>query len=551
MALAVVVCAVWASQAAMAAPPALNSVFDGKTLDGWNQVPAGTFEINATEGAIETTGSARGFLYTTQTYSAYRILYSVYQNLYLHEPSVLFFGTSDTADAMDGLQFELPTNISWDYQQTGKYANTFLPVTSYNNGPEDKGEQIKTWYRCEMLVNTANASADSACSFEDEPTTASHIMYFKNSAVPVEDIPTSFALQAHQTGVSDEYRNILIENNPPLNELVLLALPGPSALTATTSSSQINLSWKINSTSQTGFEVFHSTDNQTWTLVDTTTADATTYSDTSLASNTTYYYRVAAVMSNAISDYATASATSGPATCSPTPIVPFIQIGNGPPVEESSATVPYGTLVSFSPQPLTGGWSWVGPNGFTSTAREILDIEFPVGTTVYTATFTNSCGAKSSQPFTITVGPTTDLIPNGTYIVTSVHSGLAIDDPDFSKTDGQDMQIYAVNDGVNQQWKVNNVSANVITLTNVSSGQLLAVAGGSAAPEARVDQYPANGDAYEEWNVIFVGSGIFELTNANSGLALDVAGGGAASGTAIDQYAYGGATWQQWKFQAP
>jgi hypothetical protein len=457
MALAVVACVAWACPAAKAQPPVLNSVFNGTTLAGWNQVPAGTFEVNATDQAIETTGSARGYLYTTHTYSTYRVIYSVYQNLYLHEPSVLFFGSSDTADAMDGLQFELPTTIAWDYQPTGEYSNNFLPITGYNDGPENKGESIHVWYRCEMLVNTPNASADSACSFLNEPTTASHIMYFKNAAVPVENIPTPWAIQAHQTGVSDEYKDILIENNPTFDELVLLALPSPSAVTATAvSSSQIDLSWTINSTSQTGFEVFRSADNQTWTLVGTTTAGATAFSDTKLAANTTYYYRVAAVMSNAISDYATASA--------------------------------------------------------------------------------NTAGGGAT------------LIPDGTYIVTAVNSGLAIDDPDSSKTGGTDMQIYAVNDGANQQWTVNNLRNNVITLTNVASGQLLDVSGDSKAGEALIDQWPANGQTNQEWNVISVAGGAFELTSVNSGLALDVVDGGTTNGTKIDQYTYGGSAWQQWKF---
>lgn len=36
------------------------------------------------------------------------------------------------------------------------------------------------------------------------------------------------------------------------------------------------------------------------------------------------------------------------------------------------------------------------------------------------------------------------LIPNGTNIITAVNSGLAIDGPDFSTIDGEDMEIYTV-----------------------------------------------------------------------------------------------------------
>jgi ricin-type beta-trefoil lectin protein len=139
-------------------------------------------------------------------------------------------------------------------------------------------------------------------------------------------------------------------------------------------------------------------------------------------------------------------------------------------------------------------------------------------------------------------------IQNGTYIITSVHGGLAIDDPDYLKTDGTDMQIYTVNDGANQQWTVTNLGNNVITLTNGASSQLLDVAEDSKLSGALVDQWPANGHTNQQWNVISLGGGYFELTSVNSGLALDVVGGGTTNGTKIDQSAYGGKAWQQWIF---
>jgi len=235
--------------------------------------------------------------------------------------------------------------------------------------------------------------------------------------------------------------------------------------------------------------------------------------------------------------------------CTPTAIVPEMNVGGTWTEESSAAVTSTSAVVDLGPQPLTGGsWSWTGPNNFTSTAREIDSIPLSTGANVYTATYTNSCGSKSTQAFTITVSGGTTLIANGTYIVTAVNSGLGIDDPDSSTTDGEDMQIYTVNDGTNQQWTVNNLGNNVITLTNVASGQRLDVSGASKTSGALVDQWPANGQTNQEWNVISVGSGIYELTSVNSGLALDVVGGGTANGTKIDQYTYGGNTWQQWKF---
>jgi predicted alpha-1,6-mannanase (GH76 family) len=140
------------------------------------------------------------------------------------------------------------------------------------------------------------------------------------------------------------------------------------------------------------------------------------------------------------------------------------------------------------------------------------------------------------------------LIANGTYIVTNVNSGMAIDDPGSSKTDGKDMQQYTVNNGTNQQWNVTNLGNNVITLTNVSSGQLLDVAAASRSNGALVDQYPSNNGNNQKWQVLYLGGGVYTLTSINSGLALDVKGASKSTGAAIDQYPYETNTWQQWKF---
>ena len=89
--------------------------------------------------------------------------------------------------------------------------------------------------------------------------------------------------------------------------------------------------------------------------------------------------------------------------CTPTPITPYIYV-NGAWVEESSVTVSSTSAVlDLGPQPLTGTWSWTGPNGYTSTLRQINSIPLTAGTDAYVATYTNSSGCVSQQTFTITV----------------------------------------------------------------------------------------------------------------------------------------------------
>ncbi|MDB6029348.1 MAG: hypothetical protein JWM68_5571 [Verrucomicrobiales bacterium] len=90
----------------------------------------------------------------------------------------------------------------------------------------------------------------------------------------------------------------------------------PSGLTATAiSSSQINLSWTDNANNETGFTVSRGTNSGgPYTDIFTTAVNVTGYTNTGLASSTTYYYVVRAVNgvgSSALSAQASATTQSG------------------------------------------------------------------------------------------------------------------------------------------------------------------------------------------------------------------------------------------------
>ena len=136
----------------------------------------------------------------------------------------------------------------------------------------------------------------------------------------------------------------------------------------------------------------------------------------------------------------------------------------------------------------------------------------------------------------------------GTYIVTSVHSGLAITDPGASNTDGRDLEQQTVTNATSQQWVLTSVGTNQYTLTNASSGQFLDVAGASHSSGALVDQWPADGNANQTWTFISLGGSHYELTSLNSGLALAVLGGGTGNGADLEQSTYTGSASQQWIF---
>jgi len=102
----------------------------------------------------------------------------------------------------------------------------------------------------------------------------------------------------------------------------------------------------------------------------------------------------------------TISLTVSSGTCTPTTIVPYISVNGGSTwTEESAATVTStSAAVDLGPQPTSGGsWSWTGPNGYTSTSRQVNSIPLSSGVNNYVATYTNTSSCKSTQAFAVTV----------------------------------------------------------------------------------------------------------------------------------------------------
>jgi cellulose 1,4-beta-cellobiosidase len=174
----------------------------------------------------------------------------------------------------------------------------------------------------------------------------------------------------------------------------------------------------------------------------------------------------------------TISLTVTSSTCTPTAIVPYISVNGGSTwTQESAATVSSTTTaVDLGPQPTTGTWSWTGPNGYTSTSRQINSIPLSAGANVYTATYTNSCGSKSTQAFTITVTSSTgsfSLKPSSSSLsVTQGASGTdTITVTDVSPFSGSvTLAASGLPSGVTAAFATNPAtSTSVLTLTASSS----------------------------------------------------------------------------------
>ena len=116
-----------------------------------------------------------------------------------------------------------------------------------------------------------------------------------------------YRVRAYNAGGDSGYSNTA-------NATTVACIPvAPSGLTAAPASqTQINLSWTDNSNNESGFKIERSPNGTSgWTQIATVGINATTYSNTGLTCNTTYYYRVRAYNAGGDSGYSnTANATT-------------------------------------------------------------------------------------------------------------------------------------------------------------------------------------------------------------------------------------------------
>jgi hypothetical protein len=204
-------------------PPALpdavlkqtKPIFDGKSLDGWIQVPADSWTVK--DGAMASTGAGRGVIYTKDDYKKYRLIFTMrhVSGKPDHQACVLIFCTRPPEgkkglDALGGIQFQVPNGGHWDYRpgrnNSGKGFKS-LPHPKFNP---------KEWCRVEMLVDATTGTARMAVA-QPVGSRAVEVLRFQaaeaGKAGPI-------AWQMHNKGLFDEYKDVRIEINPTTDELI-------------------------------------------------------------------------------------------------------------------------------------------------------------------------------------------------------------------------------------------------------------------------------------------------------------------------------------------
>ena len=197
------------------------------------------------------------------------------------------------------------------------------------------------------------------------------------------------------------------------DSVTVTAEPGEEAPNAPTnlsasavSCSQINLSWTDNSNNETGFKIERKTGSGSWSQIATVGANTTSYQNTGLAQNTTYYYRVRAYNSAGNSSYSnTANATTPPC-----PVPEFSLENSGDiyaTVFESEASNSSKSTITVIP---SSGFDSTVTLSVSSISPELQGAEFH-----FSRTSLNSSQYSSGAKFWVTVPMKA---PTGTYQIT-------------------------------------------------------------------------------------------------------------------------------------
>ena len=170
-------------------------------------------------GVMASIGASRGVIFTEQDFGGqYRIIFSI---RHLggnpdHHAGVLVFCQRPAEgekplDALGGIQFQVPTAHSWDYRpgknNSGRDFFTLIVRPVVNE---------KDWARVELLVDATKGTVRMAVA-QPVDAKAIEVLRFED---PTAARVAPFGLQTHNPGLFDQYKDITVELNPEVFDLI-------------------------------------------------------------------------------------------------------------------------------------------------------------------------------------------------------------------------------------------------------------------------------------------------------------------------------------------
>lgn len=359
-------------------------------------------------------------------------------------------------------------NTWWSYAAANVYTNVATTPTMPWRNPATATEGI-LWGRVKD-ASTGLYVDDATVTVTGGPTVKTDGNgYYVATLVPATAGGTTHSTTASKTGMVAATTNALVLPGDVVRyDLVLNAgLPAaPSGLTATTAgNSQINLTWTDNATNETGFVVARGTvSGGAYSDIAALSANATSYGDTGLSGNTTYYYVVRAT--NNVGSSTNSGEAS--ATTTGTTVAPAITSQPASRTNISGTTATF-TVVASGTSPIYG---WRKNGSALSNGGNVS------GATLASLTLTSvaqSDSASYSVVVTNSAGSVTSVVATLTVIVPPA---IATQPQNQDVTPGANATFTVTATGsapLNYQWRFNggNISgatASSYAKTNVQSG---------------------------------------------------------------------------------
>jgi hypothetical protein len=170
------------------------------------------------DGAMASTGSGRGVIYTAKDYNRFRLMFTMrhVSGNPDHQACVLIFCTrpqpgEKPLDALGGIQLQVPNGGHWDYRlgMNNGGGREFTLVASPRFDPHQ-------WSRVEILADAATGTARMAVA-QPPGRNAVEVLDFKE---PAAGNSGPIAWQMHNAGLFDEYKDVTLEPDPRDNHLI-------------------------------------------------------------------------------------------------------------------------------------------------------------------------------------------------------------------------------------------------------------------------------------------------------------------------------------------
>lgn len=132
------------------------------------------------------------------------------------------------------------------------------------------------------------------------------------------------------------------------------------------------------------------------------------------------------------------------------------------------------------------------------------------------------------------------------YVITSAHSGMALQIAGSSTATGAELVQQPRTDATSQQFRFVDAGSGYVRIQVRHSSQVLDVYGWDAADGATIAQFTDLNGTNQQWTVTEQNDGTYSFVNRFSGKALDLWNFSTTAGARISQYTYNGLAAQRW-----